>query len=84
MKKLGYLYSFQVSFLSYGSWIAKDSRVFGNFVLMAARNLSLLLQFMYVHLNIVFIREMAIGDSVTGEVYSVFFKDLFLLTSAEL
>ena len=34
--------------------------------------------------NIAFIGEMATGDGVTREVYSVFFKDLFLLKSAGL
>ena len=32
--------------------------------------------------NIAFIGEMATGDGVTREVYSVFVKDLFLLKSA--
>ena len=34
--------------------------------------------------NIAFIGEMATGDGVTREVYSVFFKDLFILKSAGL
>ena len=34
--------------------------------------------------KIAFIEEMATGDGVTSEVYSVFFKDLFLLKSAGL
>ena len=49
-RKWGHLSSFQASFLSYG--ICPKKNIFYNCVLTSARNVSLLKQFTYMHLNV--------------------------------
>ena len=51
MKKWDHFSSFYVSFLSYGSYIVKRSAFFSSFVLLSARNLSPIMQIIYVRLK---------------------------------